>query len=86
GTDGQISHFNLVLLEDDKKLFPPYQVAPVIRQQTLAAHPQIGEALNKLAPLLTNATMQRLNFEVEGEQREPAQVAYEFLLEAKLLG
>jgi len=85
GTDGQISHYNLVLLEDDKKLFPPYQVAPVIRQATLAAHPEIGEALNALAPLLTNATMQRLNFEVDGEQREPAQVAYEFLLQAKLL-
>jgi len=85
GTDGQISHYNLVLLEDDKNFFPPYQVAPVIRQETLSAHPKIGEALNALSPLLTDATMQRLNFKVEGNQREPAQVAYEFLMEAKIL-
>ncbi|GAB4217479.1 MAG: glycine betaine ABC transporter substrate-binding protein [Synechococcales cyanobacterium] len=86
GTDGQISHYNLVLLEDDKKLFPPYQVAPVVRQDTLTANPVVGETLNKLTPLLTDATMQRLNFEVDGNQREPAEVAYRFLVESKMLG
>ncbi len=38
GTDGEISAFNLVLLQDDKGLFPPYQVAPVIRQDVLDAN------------------------------------------------
>jgi osmoprotectant transport system substrate-binding protein len=84
-TDGEIGAFKLVLLEDDKHLFPPYQVAPVVRQEALDANPGIRDALNALAPKLTNATMQRLNYEVSGKQREPAEVAKEFLTQAGLL-
>ncbi|HEY9737488.1 MAG TPA: glycine betaine ABC transporter substrate-binding protein [Trichocoleus sp.] len=85
GTDGEISAFNLVLLEDDKQLFPPYQVAPVVRQETLDANPGIADALNELAPLLTDSVMQQLNYEVSGNQREPAEVARDFLAEAGLI-
>jgi osmoprotectant transport system substrate-binding protein len=85
GTDGEISAFNLVLLTDDKGLFPPYQVAPVVRQEALDANPAIAEALNALAPKLTDETMQRLNYEVSGNQREPADVAKEFLTQEGLL-
>jgi osmoprotectant transport system substrate-binding protein len=84
-TDGEIAAFNLVVLEDDKKLFPPYQVAPVVRQQTLDANPKIAEALNALAPKLDDATMQKLNYEVSGKKREPADVAKEFMTQAGLL-
>lgn len=79
GTDGEISAFDLVLLEDDQNLFPPYQVAPVVRQDALEANPDIADVLNTLAPLLTTETMQQLNYEVSGNQREPAEVAREFL-------
>ncbi len=79
GTDGEISALDLVLLEDDKGLFPPYQVAPVLRQQLLDQHPEVKDILNKLASFLTDETMQRLNYEVSGNQREPAEVAREFL-------
>jgi osmoprotectant transport system substrate-binding protein len=85
GTDGEISAFNLVLLEDDKNLFPPYQVAPVVRQETLDTHAGLADALNALAPKLTDDTMQRLNYEVSGKQREPADVAKEFLTQEGLL-
>lgn len=85
GTDGEISALKLVILEDDKKLFPPYQVAPVIRQETLDQNPGIRNALNTLSPKLTTATMQRLNYEVSGKQREPAEVAKEFLAQEGLL-
>ncbi|MDX2273201.1 MAG: glycine betaine ABC transporter substrate-binding protein [Cyanobacteriota bacterium] len=85
GTDGEISAFNLVLLEDDKNLFPPYQVAPVVRQTTLEANPQIREVLNSLAPKLTDTVMQTLNYEVSGKQKEPADVAKAFLVEAGLI-
>jgi osmoprotectant transport system substrate-binding protein len=85
GTDGQISAFDLVVLEDDRGLFPPYQIAPVVRQQALDAYPKLAEALNKLAPLLTDATMQRLNYEVDGKKREPADVAKEFLQQNGLI-
>jgi osmoprotectant transport system substrate-binding protein len=85
GTDGEISAFNLLLLKDDKNLFPPYQVAPVIRQQVLETHPQIATLLNALAPKLTDQVMQRLNFQVSGKQQEPAAVAQEFLRQSGLL-
>lgn len=85
GTDGEISAFELVLLEDDQNLFPPYQIAPVVRQEALETHPQIAEILNALAPELTDSVMQRLNFEVSGNQREPDDVAREFLLDIGLL-
>jgi osmoprotectant transport system substrate-binding protein len=85
GTDGEISALNLVILEDDKKLFPPYQVAPVIRQETLDQNPGIRDALNTLSPKLTTETMQRLNYEVSGKQREPTEVAKEFLTQQGLL-
>lgn len=85
GTDGEIAAFDLVVLKDDKGLFPPYQVAPVVRQQALDANPKIREALNALAPKLTDAVMQRLNYEVSGKKREPADVAKEFLQQEGLI-
>lgn len=85
GTDGEISAFNLVVLEDNQNFFPPYQVAPVVRQETLDKHPGIRDALNQLAPKLTNETMRRLNYEVSGKKREPAEVAREFLIQEGFL-
>lgn len=85
GTDGQISAYNLVVLTDDKQLFPPYQVAPVVRQEALDANPAIQDALNALSPKLTDETMRRLNYEVDGNQREPADVAKEFLIQEGLI-
>ncbi len=85
GTDGEISAFDLIVLEDDQGMFPPYQVAPVIRQEVLDAHPEIADLLNPLINKLDNATMQRLNYEVSGNQREPSEVANEFLTEEGFL-
>ena len=80
GTDGQINGLGLALLEDDKNYYPIYQIAPVIRQDTLAANPTIAETLNKLAPLLTNDIMSGLNWQVDGpEKKEIADVARAFL-------
>lgn len=85
GTDGEISAFNLVTLEDDKNLFPPYQVAPVVRQEVLDEHPEIRDILNGLAPRLTDEVMRSLNYEVSGNGREPADVAKEFLTQEGLI-
>lgn len=85
GTDGEIAAFDLVLLEDDRGLFPPYQVAPVVRQDVLEANPEVETALNALAPVLTDDVMRELNYEVSGNQREPAEVAREFLTEQGLI-
>jgi glycine betaine/choline ABC-type transport system substrate-binding protein len=57
----------------------------VVRQETLTAYPQIEESLNALAPLLTTATMQELNNEVSANERDPEDVAREFLVEQGLI-
>jgi osmoprotectant transport system substrate-binding protein len=85
GTDGQITAYDLVVLEDDKNFWPPYPVAPVISQEILDANPEIATALNKLAPLLDGATMSALNWEVAGNAREADEVAREFLVENGLI-
>lgn len=80
-TDWQIADGKLVALDDDKRLFPPYYVAPVIRQDTLAANPQIAATLDALSPLLDNDTMRKLNARVEKDREEPKDVAKAFLKE-----
>jgi osmoprotectant transport system substrate-binding protein len=85
GTDGEIFANGLRVLEDDKGLYPPYQVAPVVRQAVLDANPGIADVLNAVAPLLNDATMQELNNRVTGDGEEPEDVAREFLVENGLL-
>lgn len=85
GTDGEISAFDLVALVDDKQMYPPYQIAPVVRQEILDEHSELRDALNVLTPKLTNGTMRRLNSEVSSNSRPTADVAKEFLVEQGLI-
>ena len=78
-TDWQIADNKLVVLEDDKHLFPPYYLVPVVRQDALAKNPKIAEVLNKVSPLLNNDNMRGLNARVDRDKEEPADVAAEFL-------
>jgi osmoprotectant transport system substrate-binding protein len=66
-------------------MFPPYQVAPVVRKDVLDANPKIGEVLDAVSAKLTNEVMQRLNYEVSGNSREPDEVAKEFLQQEGLI-
>ena len=86
GTDGQINGDHLALLQDDKSFYPIYNIAPVVRQDTLQKYPQISAVLNKLAPVLTDAVMSGLNWQVDGPSKlEPAAVAKTFLQQNGLL-
>lgn len=81
-TDGQISGYNLQLLEDDKGLWPPYNVAPVVRQPVLDAHADIVAAFDKVTTSLTNEIMSGLNWQVDGDaKKEPKDVAEAYLKE-----
>jgi osmoprotectant transport system substrate-binding protein len=80
-TDGMIAAMKLTRLKDDKNLWPPYYLAPVIRKEVLDANPKIGEIANKLSALLDDATMAQLNYLVDGEKEEPKDVAKAFLKE-----
>jgi osmoprotectant transport system substrate-binding protein len=84
-TDWQIAEHKLVVLDDDKHIFPPYQLVPMVRQDALKAHPEIATVLNRIGPFITNEAMREMNAAVERDRREPAEVAHEFLLNNGLL-
>jgi glycine betaine/choline ABC-type transport system substrate-binding protein len=85
-TDGRIAALDLVVLDDDRHYFPPYEAVPLVGAQTLTRHPGLAGALDRLAGKIDAATMRRLNHEVDGKHREPADVAREFLRALGLIG
>ena len=85
-TDGRIAKFDLKVLDDDKRFFPPYDAAFVVRSKLLGRHPKVREALELLAGKLNDPTMQKLNYSVDEEQRRESDVAREFLESEGLIG
>jgi len=77
-TSALITKDDFVLLKDDKNLFPNYQVAPIIRQDSLSKSADIATSLNKLAPLLTSEVSSQLQLKVINGAT-PHDVAREFL-------
>ena len=78
-TDGLIPALDLFVLEDDKHYFPPYEAVPIMRQEMLAHHPEVGQALNQLAGKISDDDMRRLNYAVDGQHRDVKQVVSDFL-------
>ncbi|HKD16121.1 MAG TPA: glycine betaine ABC transporter substrate-binding protein [Candidatus Angelobacter sp.] len=79
GTDGLIQARGLVVLEDDKHYFPPYDAVPLVRQQTLARYPALRDALAELGGKISEEDMRRLNYAVDGEHRDVKTLVAEFL-------
>lgn len=78
-TEGQLTDTReFTLLRDDKNVWPPYYLAPVVRDGVLAAHPEIGSVLNRVSASLDTETMIRLNAGVDVEKREVEDVAREY--------
>ena len=78
-TDGLIPALDLFVLEDDKHYFPPYEAVPMIRQETLARHPEVKPALDDLAGKISDDDMRQLNYAVDGQHRDVKEVVREFL-------
>jgi glycine betaine/choline ABC-type transport system substrate-binding protein len=78
-TDGLIPALDLFVLEDDKHYFPPYEAVPIIRQQTLAEHPEIGSTLEQLAGKISDAEMRELNYAADGKKQDVKELARQFL-------
>jgi glycine betaine/choline ABC-type transport system substrate-binding protein len=85
-TDGRIQAYGLITLQDDKHFFPPYYAAPLIRKKTLNKYPQVGKVLDGLSGTISDGTMRRLNYKVDGRGERPSDVAREFLLSTGLIG
>lgn len=80
-TDGRIPALGLVTLVDDRGFFPPYYAAPVVRQELLDQDPAVADVLNQLAGKIDDATMARLNSQIDVEGEEAPDVARAFLQE-----
>lgn len=85
-TDSELKQYDLVVLEDSKQLFPPYQGAPLLKAETLENYPELKDLLEPLVGKITEEEMSDMNYQVNVEQKDPATVAHDYLVEHKMLG
>jgi osmoprotectant transport system substrate-binding protein len=78
-TDGLLSARDLVVLEDDKHYFPPYEAVPIARQDFFAGYPEARGAIAELAGKISDAEMRKMNYAVIGQSRDISDVARDFL-------
>ncbi|HUD63278.1 MAG TPA: glycine betaine ABC transporter substrate-binding protein [Candidatus Sulfotelmatobacter sp.] len=83
-TDGLIPALDLFVLDDDRHYFPPYEAVPVVREQTLRGHPEIGPLLADLGDKISDQEMRRMNYAVDGQHRDAKDVVRDFLHQNKL--
>lgn len=84
-TDSYMIKFDLVTLDDPKNLFPPYQGAPLLREETLMKYPELEEILNQLGGKITDDEMRQMNYQVDYEDKSPEKIARNYLTEQGLL-
>lgn len=84
-TDGQLAISDVVVLEDDKNMYPSYRAGTVVRSEILSEYPELKPVLEKLNNILDDKTMADLNYQVESEGKKPEDVAREYLQEKGLL-
>ena len=84
-TDAELARYDLVVLEDDMQLFPPYQGAPLMKAELLKKHPELEAVLNKLAGKITADQMSQLNYQVGVEGKSANQVARDFLTQEGMI-
>ncbi|MCR5792352.1 MAG: glycine/betaine ABC transporter substrate-binding protein [Lachnospiraceae bacterium] len=77
-TEGKLVEEQFTLLEDDKKVWPPYNLAPVVRDEVLEANPKIEEVLNKVSAKFTTENITQLNAQVDIDGEEYSAVAKKF--------
>jgi osmoprotectant transport system substrate-binding protein len=85
-TDPQNERDDIVLLEDDKGMFPPYNSTLVVRDETIEqAGPDLAKVVAQVEEGLTGEVMSELNARVDLDKKTPKQVATEYLQESGLI-
>jgi len=79
-TDGRLKAYDLITLEDDKNIFPPYYAAPVVRNSVLQNYPELSAVLNKLSGRINDSVMTELNYRAEYLNQPPELIARDFLV------
>ncbi|WP_413174459.1 glycine betaine ABC transporter substrate-binding protein [Anabaena azotica] len=83
-TDGLIPVLNLVILEDDKKYFPPYQAVPIFNQEILQKYPELTDTINQLAGKISTTEIQKMNYQVDNQSQPVEKVVRDWLKSQKL--
>jgi len=78
-TEGRIATLDLFQLADDRRYFPPYEAVYLVRHDSLTRVPALSEVLSKLANAISTDEMRRLNYEIDGNKRDPKEVVKEWL-------
>ena len=84
-TDGLIAALGLVVLEDDRHYFPPYDAVPIVRPQLLESFPAAQQSFERLAGRISAEEMRAMNYAVDGQHQDAAVVAREFLRRSALI-
>jgi osmoprotectant transport system substrate-binding protein len=84
-TDGLIAALGLVVLDDDRHYFPPYDAVPIVRPELFQRFPPARTAFDQLAGRITADEMRKMNYAVDGDKKDAAVIAREFLQQKNLL-
>jgi osmoprotectant transport system substrate-binding protein len=84
-TDGLIAAMGLVVLDDDRRYFPPYDAAPIVRPDVFQECPAARAAFERLAGRITADDMRAMNYSVDGQKKDATAVVREFLERQHLL-
>jgi osmoprotectant transport system substrate-binding protein len=85
-TDGLIAALGLVVLEDDRNYFPPYDAVLIVRPEMFQRCPAAFATLNRISGRITADEMRGMNYAVDGEKQDAAAVARQFLQQKDLAG
>jgi len=83
-TDGRLKAYNLIVLKDDKGIFPPYYAAPIVRDDALKKFPDLEKTLNLLSGKINDSIMTELNYRTDYLHESPERVAKDFLVSKNL--
>lgn len=84
-TDAELKQYDMVVLDDDKHVFPPYQGAPMFKEKFLKDHPEIKKPLNKLENKISDEEMQEMNYKVTVKNEDPYKVTKQYLEKENLV-
>ena len=84
-TDPELAQYNMVILKDDKHLFPPYQGSPMMREETLKKYPELKKILEKLSGKSSDEEMSTMNYRVSVKGEKAEDVAREYLRNAGII-
>ena len=82
-TEGRIATLDLFQLADDRHYFPPYEAVYLVRQDALVRVPALKEVLSKLANAISTEEIRRLNYEIDGNKRDPKEVVKGWIVERR---